>query len=911
MSRFIPSSPRSDENEDMSILQRVAPLTPLDALRALLAEYADGDAAFSARVIHMLQSLRKQALPVLGPMLLPGAAPKNLRRLLLSLVARFDWPEWAPFLRESLLQEGDLGTFDEGSTALGLLGTREAFEALLALQKARVDIDRQTILARELALYHPQQSFSHYLGRLQEGTGNPRLAAQGARVLSALAEAKDIAELIEAQQGGDELTGRLALRIICGLSGPEATGFLAGLVERISGELQDNHALQETFRRTQNLARGGAREEFTRLLAEGLGKRLPEAMGALAEFLANPREGQDPGALLDPFRAALHGVREAYMVEALGMLMENKVARYSAFQSESHEAAESREERLGATLDQVAEGLARRVDLGLAEALEVLPVLTEPFRQRLGGDAFIHAFLRLVPPTMETLLDEILAEPELRRRQYCIDALGSREDAAFTPFFLKAMQDSIIEVGLLASHHLGKLPSSLPALMAQFESGHLEQVRRAIWAFGENQTRAAAGPLLAFIQKDQRDELLVEAVDALAQIRSPEAIPTFLELLHDGKPLALQLGLVRALGMLARPEASLGLLRKASQLKHPQVLILCLEGTLAAFPGFEQPLLPEHLPALLALVERCCDEREGEGQRLPAMLAMQDLYTFDQGAYDKLKDRFADFLFDMRTKDTWDRESNESVAAVVKELGRRSASLGLLARKESEIQAQIQRLPESGPKRIEALLLLRDALADPELIIRPELARELAQKVLHELGRPNPEWKELAHLCEIGGLTRQPELVEPVRSIFLRATGLGLKSAARKSLLNLGLTEAEVDRKPPVQSILVLEPSAFFRKRLISGLNASSRWQVREAGSRSEAESLLEASPVDLVISETQDANGDLHVWLTQQWERGRCRAVLCSTSSRDLGGWAAAEWLEGTLFKPYPMEQLLHAIEN
>ena len=42
----------------------------------------------------------------------------------------------------------------------------------------------------------------------------------------------------------------------------------------------------------------------------------------------------------------------------------------------------------------------------------------------------------------------------------------------------------------------------------------------------------------------------------------------------------------------------------------------------------------------------------------------------------RLKDRFSDYLFDMRTKETWDRDSNDRVAAVVKELGRRGESLG-------------------------------------------------------------------------------------------------------------------------------------------------------------------------------------------------------------------------------------------
>jgi hypothetical protein len=895
----------------MPILAHIAPLTPLDALRALLAEYSEGDANFSTRLIQSIQGLRKQALPVLGPMLMPGAGPKGKRRLLLSLVARFEWPEWVPFIREALLLESELGIFDEGCSALGLLGTREAFEALQELKKARPDPDRQAILARELSLYLPQQGFSHYCGRLLEGSANPRLAVQGARNLAALAEAKDLPALIEAHRNSDELVSRLALRLLAGIPGPEATGFLTELVDRCTEELLDNQGLLDILRKTHALQRGAAREEFCRLIVARFAPRIPEGVNALVAALEKPAEEQDPPALLEPFQAEMHGFTETFLIEALGMLLESKVARYSAFQSESSDAAEARQERLSGTLDQAAEALARRVDVGLATTGEVLPNLAEPFRLRLGGDAFIYAFLRLIPPTEGALLDEILAEPDLRRRQRCIDAIGSREEDAFTPFFLKAMQDSIIEVGQVASHHLGKLPSSVPSLMAQFESGHPEQVRRAIWAFGENQIAAAASPLLAFLQKDQRDELLVEAVDALARIRTPMAIPTFLEFLHDGKPLALQVSLARALGVLATPEASLGLLQKASQLKHPQVLILCLEGTLSAFPGFERPLPLDHLPALLALVERCCDEREGQGQRVPAMLAMQDLYTFDQAAYDKLKDRFSDFLFDMRTKEAWDRESNERVASVVKELGKRSGSLGLLAKKEAEIQAQIQKIPESGPRRPEALLALREALSDPEFILRPELARSLAQMVLRDLGNKNAEWKELAHLCEIGGLTRQAELVEPVRSIFLRATGLGLKSAARKALLDLGLSEGELNRKPPVRSILVLEPSAFFRKRLGATLTAAGRWEIQEVGSRSEAQVLLQQSPVDLLLTETQDGEGDLSLWIEEQWNQGRCRAVLFSASSRDLGPLAEAPWVEGTLFKPYPMDQLLRAIEG
>jgi hypothetical protein len=38
---------------------------------------------------------------------------------------------------------------------------------------------------------------------------------------------------------------------------------------------------------------------------------------------------------------------------------------------------------------------------------------------------------------------------------------------------------------------------------------------------------------------------------------------------------------------------------------------------------------------------------------------------------------------------------------------------------------------------------------------------------------------------------------------------------------------------------------------------------------------------------------------------------VVVSTSTRDIGDLARASWVAGILFKPYPMEQLLQALEG
>lgn len=889
-------------------LPRHPPQTPLDTLRALLSEYSPEDAAFQGKLLHLLQAHRRQIFRELGARLAQTTTPKGLRRTILALIPRFDWPEWTPQLYLLLQQDGDLGIFDEGCAALGIIANREAFEALKQLQALRNDPDRQVILNRELNLFQPQQPTSYYLSRLMEGQGNQKLALQGAKVLSGSAESGDLPALEEAHRRGDAFTQRLATRIIASLRAPEATDYLLETLEQARLEWVDLQQVSELQRRTQNMGRSNAKPEFLRLVQERFEARVPE----VSEYLerANALEGGEAAPELEPLRTAVQGLYDRFILENLTLLLEGKVARYSAYQSEIAEFMETRSPELIRLCDQVSEALAYRIELGLVPFPEVCPAFLETFRARLGSDGFVQAFLKLLPAGEIGILEELLADPDLTRRQHYLNILGSREDDALVPFFLKAMEDPIVEVGLLAIHHLGKLPSSYPSLMTLYESGQPDHVRLAIRVFGENQTRLAAEPLVEFIQRDTRDDVLVEAVEALANICYPASAPVMMEMLHDGKPLNLQLALARALGQMGTAEASLGLLQKAAALKHPQVLILALEGALKAFPGFDAPLPAEQVPALLHLADRCFDEREGEGQRVRAMLALQDFYAFDKEAYEKLKELFADFLFAMRTKENWDRENNDRVSEVIKELARRSASLGLIAKKETQIRAQLQALPPKGAKRAEALLALRESLQDPELIIRPELAKELAEVVRQELVAKDVEWREIAHLCDIGGLTHQVDLVEPIRAVFQRAKGVGLKSAARSALLSLGLSEADLSRRAPIHSILVLEPSAFFRKRLVASLAAKEHWTLSEAASRQEASVLLEQGAVDLILTESHDADGELGPWLETCWEQQRCRYVLFSTSHRDLDPLTDAPWLLGTLLKPYPTEQLLRALE-
>lgn len=884
---------------------RHVPSTPLDELRAWLGNHGEADPSAQSRLNLLLQHLRQMALPDLGGRLVKPSSTGSQKRFILGLTQKFDWPEWVPWLQQILQHEQELGVFDEGCAALGRLEVRSALEALQKLAAQRTDPDHQLILRRELTAFEAQQPITFYLGRILEGEGNPRLAHQGARGLVAGALPRDLPVLLAGMDGADPLSLRLLLRVIAELPDEAAGAALLDFFRETLHTLEDLECLAGLAHRLQTGGRASARTDLAAALSTRMEATSAPATAALEKALAAGELG-NPLPHLEQLHADASGPYERFLTEALTVLVEGKVARFSAMLSEAQDMVNKQKVNLGGALDQVCACLLRRVHLGLLTKGLVLPALQEAFARYPESGGLDHAFCNLVPVGSEEGLDQVLRVTDPKRRIACLDTLGAREEDALVAFFMRAMQDPIIEVGHRAMHHFGKLPSAFQSVMELFRSGQPDQVRTALRIFTENATKAAAEPLMDFLKTDVRDDLLLEGVQALGAIQHPGAAPVLLDLLHDGKPARLQEALVEALAQLATTEASLGLLAKSAHLKLPQVLIVALEGGLAAFPSFECPLPPEALPALEQLITRCCDEREGEGKRLPAILATQHLYCFDKDLYARLKDAFSDFLFDLRTKGDWDREANDRIAAVVKELGRRGASLGHIAAKEEHIRSLILAVPQQGPSRAPALLSVREALQDPEFIMRTELSQELAGFFLAEIDRKDQDWRDLARLCEIGGLTRQTSLVEPLKELLARSTGLGLKSAAKEALLALGLSEADITRRPPIRSILLLEPSAFFRKRLLAALGQG--WEVQEAGSRAEAAPMLAKHPVDLLISEQSDMSGDLRPWLKMQCETRHCRQVLLSTAARDTT--PGESWLMGVLYKPYAPDQLLKALE-
>jgi hypothetical protein len=889
----------------MRLPPRFAPPTQLDALRKLLSGFSEGDRTFQAQFDKSLQVLRQLALPELGQRLARNTTPLPLRQLILETVVKFDWPEWDKYLIPMLEHEEDLALFGEGCKALGGLCTRRAKEGLQKLKNLCQDAERQEILERELGWYQPDRPYESRIEALMAGQANPGLARQGAGWVAVPSSPAHQSALVEAFHKGDQLTRHLVLHILTCVEVPE--DLLLHLFEVVKAESLECWPLVKFAAQLETLAGKAQKDMLLTKLGECFTASTPELLAALRAKLI---DSQSPNPDLGPIQAEVRGPLRAFLMKALLLLVQGKALGFSSLLKETIASTATFQAEYDGMLEDLAEFLAAKVDAKQLAVEQVLPVLEDAMHASMGGEGLRIAFLRLIPCDDQERLDRILAEPDVAKRVRCIETLGAREDDRLAPFFLKAMNDPAKEVGQLSIHQLGKLPSGLPGMMDLFRSDQVDRVREAIRFFHENQTKAAVKPLMTFLSSEAPDDLLVDAASALGNIGDPACTNALLNQLHSGKPLALQVAIVEALANFRTPAASLGLLKKSLDLTLSEALLLALKGSLAAFPSLEQPFPPDQIPDLEHLLERCCDPREGAAHCMNAMLAMLELYTFNAGAYNRLIERFSGFLLDMRQKLTWDKATNDVISEGIRTLSRRATRLSSIEDREKALQASIEAIPETGLKRLQVLVQLRETLLDSEYALGEGSAKILVGFMWKAFFRPNLDFAEVDLLCQIAGLTKQASLIEPLEDLFAHADSSSIKGAARKALLALGLTPQEIELRKPIKSILLLEPNAFFRNRLVPHLTGHDR-TIDVAATREEAQTLLDEKRVDLLISESQDPGGDLWEWIEQAWRHRRCRYALLSTSNHDPGPLTGKPWVIGRLFKPYPVEALIRIIKD
>lgn len=867
----------------------------------LLNTYEESGARGEPAILFQVEHLGPNCLQELGTRLIRPSIPKALKRFIYGLPGSLPWPAWTPVLQRALMHEDDPLLFEEGLRVLALMGGVEQTDALRAIALQRVDEPFSSILQRKLEWLESRQDFAYHLKDLLQGSRNPALAQRAVDHLVPRSGAEQLPALVEAAAHEDGHVARLALRTIGQLRLPEAAAFLVAEFRALGTAQEDGRLLREALEPLRKLAPKAQGQQLLLRLCSALAGRIPETLAALAKLAAIP-DG-DPRPHLEALRAELREGYEARLLEALEIVLSDRPGRLGSLTAQVAEGLRRNSPRQHGNLDECALGLVQQARLGNLPETEALPLLEWAFSAGLGGDSVAWAFATLIEAGDAPRLAKLLENPDHRFREAALTVLGEREDPALLDFLFQATQDSITDLALKVTRYFGRLPGAFALTLELLGSGNPDRIRHALRIIEANAWRTAGEALLALLGEPPREDLLCEGARVLGALRYQPATPELLRMLHGGQSPKVQDALGTALEAIEQPEAALGLLDKAQPIHRGELHLQALRSLGRVFRGPADPIPAASTEPLRRSVQLCLDD--GERSRHALLALLPELHLLDAGFYQQQLRTLAGLIVDQRKRPTWDHAQAELANGVLLGLEQRVAGLAALDAQAGRLRAGLARLaaqPRCEPQALRDLL--DSAGPDSALWQWPGLDAELEALVAAGLAARGQDAPVLLLLCDLAGRLRCGGCEPAARALRLRS---GAGSRLHAALGDLLRRRGAADAPPPAApaTLLLLEPNAFFRRRLRAVLQ-DHPLQIREARDRFEAEALLDAAPAELLVSESADDAGPLYDWLMAQWKGWKVDRILLSTSQREPREVREAPWFHGSMTKPYRSELLI-----
>ncbi len=868
---------------------------------ALLNGFDEKDPNDLAMFNELLGQILEEALPELSDRMIRPSTSRGLKHLILASASKFPHSDWTPLLNRALMHETDSGLFEEGCRALVQTGGTRETDALRQIAWQRQEPDLQAIVSRKLIWLEARQPFGYHFRDLLQGSKNPRASAHAAQHLAVCARLENLEDLIGACDNPDNLVSTNALKVIASLQNLEAGRFLV-----------------ERFNRTCDLM---LMDAWLRSAQEQIKRAMPQAVKGVILDLLRSRPGAErhetalqeiDAALDEPEGDALpliqrllpqiEGVREVRLVDCLADLAIGHSVRINNLIPETLEEFRQRSQWQQANLDACAEGLAMYARRGIMGKEIVLPLLQRAFEGNVGGDGLGIAFVEILENGDQAQLDLILASSNHRWREEAIKILGERGSPELLPFFIRASADPIVDNAQLAIRCLGKLPGAMDLAMELFQSGRADQIERALSIFSLNHMTEAGPVLVEFLSRAEREDVLSGTVRCLGELQFQPAIGPLLEMLRGGQSLRLLKTIAETLVACDSAEAAFGLLQKAQEVKNLEIHLLAIEGIAKTHPDFHQGLSSEEAFLLERSLDACFEE--GGSTRVKAVSALQDIWTIDDAWYERFESRLGKWVAEQKKRPTWDRDQQQVITNVLRDLERKRRALGGLLSSGNRLRQKIMAYTPGAPDGAKVMHGLIETLQEPGIFLGLDIRNELTALIGSELERSGTGEAVMERLCELSGQIQSAEAQGQLMELLHRTSqGSSLHLACVKALIQLGCGAESLNQPLPMRKVLVMDPSGFFRKRII---NAMQSREVSEAQEREEAEAILRESAVDLLISEVSDTKGDLQEWFASMWRHRRIRQVILSTTSREYLDLLDQPWIMGALLKPYPVEDLL-----
>ena len=364
----------------------------------------------------------------------------------------------------------------------------------------------------------------------------------------------------------------------------------------------------------------------------------------------------------------------AFLLGYLEETHQEALAQRAARNSEAAaDPATQHARRLEFGLDAAAQGLANLALLGHIDPGPLLPVLAACLKEHTGRAGVASALARLVPPEDQERLDLLLDEPEGALRAAAVEVLGERKDVAFQPALLKVRKDALTDIAQRALWHLGQLPDPEGTAQRFLSHSDPEEVLIGLRFTAMHRLEALVPDLLDLLTQENREGVMVAALETLGSLGSSRAVDPLLALLHSGQSPRIQLALAEALRDLGDDAGARALVARAEELKAPLLCVVAVEALARAHDGPDRPLSGPASADLLRAVRGGWSDRNPWPLRRRIASALLALQSEDKVLWADLSDLVQATLGEKRPPGTVAPEDLASLQTCAKVLAQKSA----------------------------------------------------------------------------------------------------------------------------------------------------------------------------------------------------------------------------------------------
>ncbi len=583
----------------------------------LLLDHLDPDSDEDLLLyFRMLDAMGQDAIPELGPRLLVASAPVSTRMLVMEAAYYHPYDSWVKLLSRALRREGDVTIFEVGVRALMRIGSANATEELRLLSTLIHEPVKRDLLTNALLATDPAKAFEHYLNSLFQGSSNPGVANQAAAELQRLVGPDQLESLLVIVYHQDMLISRHALKLITGIYTEESSQFLKAYLMECHQDVMDDRIFKDII----NTVRGLGIIEVWPVLLEKIQERFDDTgKDELAKLQSGGPDAGEVGLRnIEGLRAFVRGSLDIFLLDSLAVILQGKGGKMPQLISEATQGIQGRSRRIPHALDTCAAGLEGMVAKGILPAAEVVSLLQQVFLAQTGRDVSARVMGALVDPGEKDILDAILNCSENNLRSAALEAVGGRKDDRFLEFLLQACRDPIEDVANRMMIALGGLTGLEERVLSLLASRTPEDVRQALRIIRLNHMDALSEQVLAFLDGNQREELSLEAIQALGGLGNANG--ALLERMHSGQSLKILAAMAEALAAQDR-DSVLALSARVIDLRHSEAWMLAAEGLIRAW-NEQDPMPPEASARVAKILQMVWDEHASVGWRMRIIQAL-------------------------------------------------------------------------------------------------------------------------------------------------------------------------------------------------------------------------------------------------------------------------------------------------